>query len=217
MGAEWGGKEGNVLGRGVKERNLLWRRPCPSHNYETYSWRTREAPRQRLEGKAEALATAEPGGSPSHSRKQPGKVLPATVMVGDGEGGTLERECRLTAGRPRETRVPAGLFAVSPLSPLFPLLSLLPSACLCPLSLCPVSSLSPTPFISFLPSLTVFPCLSAMRPPPLLLPSLRFQAYKPLLLLGKNSGGSGQAGSQVQPSQAERQQEGLTGPKAKWD
>lgn len=98
-------------------------------------------------------------------------------------------------------------------SPLFSLCSVSSPLPASALSLCPVSSLSPTPFISFLPSLTLFPCLSVMRPPPLLLPSLRFQAYKPLLLLGKNSGGSGQAGSQVQPSQAERQQEGLTGAK----
>lgn len=39
--------------------------------------------------------------------------------------------------------------------------------------------------------------------PPLLLLTFCFQAYKLLLLLDKNSGGSSQAGSQVQPNQAE--------------
>lgn len=43
------GKKGTFWDLGVKERNLLWRRPCPSHNYEIYSWRTREASGQQLE------------------------------------------------------------------------------------------------------------------------------------------------------------------------
>lgn len=115
-----------------------------------------------------------------------------------GGGPPGKGKYQLTAGP--VTCIPAYLFAYLALSLSFSLCWLLPLASVLSLSWSTLSlSPAPTPFISFLSSPASQSCVLLLS----CSPPFGFQAYKLLLPLDKNSGGSGQAGSQVQPDQAE--------------